>query len=113
MIIRAEVYQAQRAMEVAPPLYRPPLEAEKAVQEPGVEGEAPQARKRVPLVWLGFSVPKGKVSNLMDVMNFLQSKFDRLDITLVAEQGEISKQEYEDKVREAFRQMGIEATEEF
>jgi hypothetical protein len=31
---------------------------------------------------------------------------------LVAGQGEISAQEYEDRIREAFRQLGIDAIEE-
>jgi len=48
----------------------------------------------------------------MGVMNLLQHKFDRLDIVLSAEDGEISEQEYEDKIQEAFRQLGIEVVEE-
>ncbi|MGQ9600103.1 MAG: hypothetical protein ACUVWZ_11885 [Anaerolineae bacterium] len=44
-------------------------------------------------------------------MNLLQHKFGRLDVTLAAEEGEISEQEYEDKVCEAFRQMGIDIVE--
>jgi len=63
-------------------------------------------------VRLQFTVPKGKVSSLMGVMNLLQHKFDRLDIVLSAEDGEISEQEYEDKIQEAFRQLGIEVVEE-
>jgi hypothetical protein len=57
-------------------------------------------------------VPKGKVSGLMGVMNLLQHKFNRLEIVLATEQGEISEQEYEDKICEAFRQMGIEVVGE-
>ena len=48
----------------------------------------------------------------MGVMNLLQHKFDRLDVVLAAEEGEISEQEYEDKIKEAFRQLGIEVVEE-
>jgi len=61
---------------------------------------------------LQFTVPKGKVSGLMGVMNLLQHKFDRLDVVLSAEHGAISEQEYEDKIQEAFRQLGIEVVEE-
>jgi len=46
------------------------------------------------------------------VMNLLQHKFNRLEVVLSAEQGWISEQEYEDKIREAFRQLGIEVVEE-
>ena len=55
-----------------------------------------------------FEVPKGRVSNLMGVLNLLQSKFSRMEIQLDAKDGEISERDYEDKVKEAFRQMGID-----
>jgi len=44
-------------------------------------------------------------------MNFLQSKFGDIEIELIASEGNISEQDYEDKIREAFRQMGIECNE--
>ena len=56
-------------------------------------------------------MPKGKVSSIMGVMNLLQSKFDSLKIDLVASEGQISDQDYEDKIKEAFRQLGIEVDE--
>ena len=124
VIIRAEICQAQRAAEAEQPAYPSPEEASAAVGEPGLTGvgETPEAagaadRKRVPLhlrrrLRLQFTVPKGKVAGLMGVMNLLQHKFDRLDVVLSAERGEISEQEYEDKIQEAFRQLGIEVVEE-
>jgi hypothetical protein len=36
----------------------------------------------------------------------------RLEVVLATGQGEISEQEYEDKVREAFRPLGIDVVEE-
>ena len=57
---------------------------------------------------LGFVVPKGKVSSLLGVLNYLQSRYGRIEINLRALDGELSEQEYEDKIKEAFRQMGIE-----
>lgn len=57
---------------------------------------------------LKLSVPKGKVSSLMGVMNLLQSRFQRMVITLHVEEGQLSEQEYEDKVMETFRQMGVD-----
>ncbi len=121
VIIRADLCRAQRAVEVAqPPSYPPPPGTVAAVgdREPAGVGAAvggagggvllPLRRR----VQLHFSVPRGKVSGLMGVMNLLQHKFSRLDVVLVAEDGEISEQEYEDKVREAFRQLGIEVREE-
>ena len=48
----------------------------------------------------------------MGVMNLLQNKFETLEIELIACDGNISEQDYEDKIKEAFRQMGIELDEE-
>jgi predicted AAA+ superfamily ATPase len=62
-------------------------------------------------VRLKFTLPKGKVANIMGVMNFLQSRFGKLQIELLAGNGEISEQDYEDKIKEAFRQLGIEVDE--
>lgn len=56
---------------------------------------------------LRFKVPKGKVLNIMGIMNLLQSKFENLQIEIVATDGSISDQDYEDKIMEAFRQLGI------
>ena len=44
----------------------------------------------------------------MGVMNLLQSKFETLGVELTAIDGMISEQDYEDKIKEAFRQMGID-----
>jgi len=128
VIIRAEICHAQRAgrraAEAGQPVYPSPDEAGAAVGEPGLadvgevsEGTGAGVGGRVPILHkrrlrLRFTVPKGKVSGLMGVMNLLQHKFDRLDIVLAAEQGAISEQEYADKIQEAFRQLGIEVVEE-
>ena len=58
-------------------------------------------------VYFKFKVPKGKVSNIMGVMNLLQSKFNTLELELIAKDGTISQQDFEDKIEEAFRQLGI------
>ena len=55
-----------------------------------------------------FKVPRGKISNIMGIMNLLQSKFENLEIEIVATDGSISDQDYEDKIMEAFRQLGID-----
>lgn len=56
---------------------------------------------------LKFTIPKGKVSNIMGIMNLLQLKFDVLEIEINAKKGAIKTQEYEDKILEAFNQLGI------
>lgn len=60
---------------------------------------------------LSFTVPKGKVAGLMGVMNLLQSRYARMDVMLSVDGGQLSDQDYEDKIREAFRQMGVEVQE--
>ena len=59
-------------------------------------------------ITLKFKAPKGKVSNIMGVMNLLHSKFETLEVSLNASDGEISEQDYQDKIEEAFMQAGIE-----
>jgi hypothetical protein len=67
--------------------------------------------KTLDKIQLRFQVPKGKIANIMGVMNLLQSKFETLEIELIANEGAISEQDYEDKIKEAFRQLGIELDE--
>jgi hypothetical protein len=57
---------------------------------------------------LRLTVPKGKVASLMGVMNLLQSRFSTMQVTLHVADGQLSEQEYEDKVMETFRQMGVD-----
>jgi hypothetical protein len=76
----------------------------------GMSTAAP-AKGMKPKVQLKFSVPKGKVSSIMGLMNLLQSKFENLEIEITASNGGISEQDYEDKVKEIFRQLGIEVEE--
>jgi hypothetical protein len=45
-------------------------------------------------------------------MRLLREKFSDIYITLHAHGGEISEQDFDDKVREAFRQLGIDLQEE-
>lgn len=125
MIIQTQVCQAQREAEPERPIYDYPTplagapgreagigiagatpdRAEAEVVERVSEGGRQRLRLR-------FTVPKGKVAGLMGVMNLLQHKFNRLEVVLAAQEGAISEQDYEDKIKEAFRQMGIEVREE-
>ncbi|MGA9348992.1 MAG: DUF499 domain-containing protein [Anaerolineae bacterium] len=123
VIIQAEICQAQR--EAEGPGYEAPgaaegitikeTEIEPGEAGPGVDvgvtlgGEEAALRRHLRLQ---FTVPKGKVAGLMGVMNLLQHKFNQLEVVLSAAGGWISEQEYEDKIREAFRQLGIEVVEE-
>ena len=61
---------------------------------------------------LKFTVPLGKVSQVMGMMNFLQNKFKILKITINATEGSISDEEYESKIKETLRQLGLEDNQE-
>ncbi len=61
---------------------------------------------------LSFTIPMGKVSNILGVMNFLTNRFKRVDITIEAQDGALSEQDYENKIKEAFEQIGVEVREE-
>ena len=80
------------------------------IKEEGKRLSSPLARTKN-RVELRFEVPKGKVSSIMGVMNLLQSKFGSVQVEIVATDGEISERDYEDKIMEAFRQLGIETDE--
>ncbi|MHA1135392.1 MAG: hypothetical protein ACTSSE_02785 [Candidatus Thorarchaeota archaeon] len=57
---------------------------------------------------LKFRLPKGKLSDVLSVIRLLQTKFESTKIAVLFEDGGISKTDYEDKVEEAFSQMGID-----
>jgi len=56
---------------------------------------------------LNFILPKGKVSSLMGILTYLQTKYENLEFDISASNGKLTKQEYEDKIEEALRQIGI------
>lgn len=62
---------------------------------------------------LGFPMlSKGHLADLSFILRLLQERFNDIYITLRAHDGEISEQEFDDKVREAFRQLRIELRED-
>lgn len=50
-------------------------------------------------------VPKGKVSQFLGLLNYIQTKFDNLEVKITADGGSLKKDEYENKVKEALRQI--------
>jgi len=91
------------------PIYKTPEDKKDGIGEkidkPSTSFPVEQHRKSL---LFRFIVPRGKVSNIMGVINYLQTKFDVLEIEVIATHGKISNQEIDDKLREAFRQLGIE-----
>ena len=109
VIIREDICTAQKKKE----------ETEEDDETGEEVGYPPDDRKKTVIVErpmrnevrLKFTIPKGQVSRLMGVMNLLQSNFDNLQIELLATEGQMSDQDYEDKIKEAFVQLGIDPEE--
>ncbi|MFW9970622.1 MAG: DUF499 domain-containing protein [Candidatus Odinarchaeota archaeon] len=55
-----------------------------------------------------FTIPKGRVSALMGLLNYIQTKFDKIEIKIDASDGTIEESEYEDNIKEALKQLGID-----
>ena len=79
------------------------------VEEEGADDTQPNARQNVRLK---FTVPQGQVSSLSQMMNLLQLSFSTLQIELIATDGEMSEQDYEDKIKETLDQLGVAAVDE-
>lgn len=54
-----------------------------------------------------IEIPKGKVSQILGLLNYLQSKFDNVKIKIIAQNGAMNKEDFETKVKEALRQLGV------
>ncbi|PMP94108.1 MAG: AAA family ATPase [Candidatus Aminicenantes bacterium] len=109
IILRAEICQ--------------PGEAPTFAGEPGKTGEVREGEKpQVPPIpggketptyknlHLRVDVPRGRLSDLTRIINFINSKFTNchIEMEIKAEGGEITISDYEDKIKEALRQAGIE-----
>ena len=101
VIIREDICIAQEISLIVEP---PPVVPPPVVPPP----PTPEGRNEVSLK---FTIPKGQVSGIMGVMNLLQSNFNNLQIELRATDGKMSEQDYEDKIKEAFDQLGIDLEE--
>lgn len=110
VLIKENVCIAQRQAVTTPG----PVET---VTQPG-ETEAPWTKpaqigaKFLKELELKFKIPRGKIAQLMGVMNFLQSKFQSMEMEIRAKDGSLSEDEYSNKIKEALRQLGIEIEEE-
>jgi hypothetical protein len=60
-----------------------------------------------------LKIPKGKLGDVAKTLNYINQKFEKVELKLKidATDGEVSKSEYEDKIKESFSQSGIEVEE--
>ncbi|MBD3343284.1 MAG: DUF499 domain-containing protein [Candidatus Lokiarchaeota archaeon] len=107
IIIKDEICKEQKKKEEKGIIGDKPIQQE-AETEKEQEGTEKTIEKQKDSVRLKITVPKGKVSNLMGMMNLINMKFNTLIIQIEATGGSISEQDYEDKIMETLRQMGIE-----
>ena len=55
-----------------------------------------------------FLLPKGKVSSLLGLLNYIQTKFEKIKIIIEASDGSIEEREFQDNIKEALKQIGID-----
>jgi predicted ArsR family transcriptional regulator len=54
-----------------------------------------------------LDIPRGQVSQMMGLMNFLQQKYQKLNIQITATDGTMSDNELTDHIKETLKQLGI------
>jgi hypothetical protein len=57
---------------------------------------------------LSFDVPRGEISHIMGILNFLQHRFESMHLTVTALKGSISEDDYVNKIKEALKQIGVD-----
>lgn len=83
-----------------------------AIGKPGADDETtPSSSGAIERLDLSFRLPKGKSSDVMRIVNYLHEKYQNIQLTISASEGSITKQDYENKIAEAFEQAGIEIAE--
>ncbi|MFA4925091.1 MAG: DUF499 domain-containing protein [Candidatus Aminicenantales bacterium] len=110
IILAAELCRPDIESEVVPP---------KAAPIPGIPGvkESSPTKPQTPIykkLHLKVAVPHGRMSDISKIINFLNGKFPdcQVEVEIRAEGGEITVSDYEDKVKEALTQAGIEIEKE-
>ncbi|HOX77200.1 MAG TPA: DUF499 domain-containing protein [Bacteroidales bacterium] len=87
-----------------PPI--PPEPGGGGTEEPPTGGGTPSKFKQT--VQLNMTIPKGRTSNLVGLLNLLQHHYQDVSINISAKNGQMTEQDYEDKIMETLRQMGID-----
>jgi len=110
IIIKEVICKQQKEEIISEKLDQPVNDNEELKPTGGVVTDQPPTftGKTCNQLSLQFEIPKGKVAQIMGVMNLLQSKFDTLELSLKAKDGSITQQEIEDKIEETFRQLNVE-----
>ena len=116
IFIDAEISRKQKSEVTEKPVVGTPTSGQTDIPGGGVTVDGGDTSEEQPTpeikvmkqLTLDFEIPVGKASNLLGMINFIQKKFASVNIKINAQEGEIDKQDYEDKIKEILRQMGIE-----
>jgi len=78
-----------------------------------IEGKAPK-KDRYGVINLKLSVPPGRLSDIVRIVNYIRTKFNQVDIKveISSKEGEITVSEYEDKIKEAISLAKVSVEEE-
>ncbi|MFH8108114.1 MAG: AAA family ATPase, partial [Candidatus Aenigmatarchaeota archaeon] len=110
VVIKAELCKKEVSAKtgiVEEPTPAPSVVGEKVVAE---KGEVSQLKKGYSRIYLKFPVPFGKLSDVAGIIRYINSKFSKVEIVIeiLAKEGKIKNEEYEDKIKEALKQIGID-----
>ncbi len=110
MIIDAEICKKQKQAQVSTDEQDKPRPLGETggpdIQEPMVPETPEQTNNTLSEIRLDIKLPMGKASSLLGMINFIQKQFRNLKISITATEGEMDKQDYEDKIKETLRQIG-------
>jgi hypothetical protein len=67
----------------------------------------PPTASEIPEIQINIDVPRGQVSQIMGLMNFLQQKYQTLSLQIIATDGTMTDGELADHVKETLKQLGI------
>jgi len=109
VIIRSTICEAQKGAKIVLPQPSPEPVGPSGAATGIITEPIIKARDHV---HLEFDVPLGKVNDITRMIIFLQEKFERLRINIKATEGSISDEEYNNKIKETFKQLGIEVIED-
>jgi hypothetical protein len=98
--------------ETGQPIAVTPLSAQTPSPNRESGNQAEITSRTMKEVTFGFDVPRHKISQVMGIMNYLESKFQSLHMTITAKEGTLTEDEYSNKIREALRQLGVDLEEE-
>jgi hypothetical protein len=84
------------------------IEREIRKKEDELKGKVSPKEKCYNQINLKLNVPLGKLADIVKMINYIRQKFNKVDVKveISAADGEISKSEYEDKIKETTNQTG-------